>query len=138
MDDAPLLQRQCRCPISGTFGYAGVYGHRARDQNLGGRQNQIACKLFLTEDGRCRGRRRSAYASRAAFLAEAIVIGGMGRNAREMRALLIAWVNGQVRIMRYDNTFVLRHSAGNICPRVRTNWTADDQSGGQNKSQHFF
>src|SRR5262245_53378077 len=135
MDDAPLLQRQCRCPISGMFGYAGVYGHRARDQCLGRRQNQIACKLFLTDDGRCRCRHPSADASRAALLAEAVVIGGMRRSAREVPALFIARINGQIRIMRYGNTFMLWLSAGYICPRVRTNWTADDQSGGQNKSQ---
>ena len=95
-DRTPRLRRQYSCPNSERLGYSGIDRHRASDQNLGGRQNQVACKQFLPYDRRRRCRHHGAYASRAALLAEPVVIGTMRRSTREIQALLIAGINGQV------------------------------------------
>ena len=54
-----------------------------------------------------------------------------------MGALLIAGINGEVRIVRHGSTFVLRHAARHTRARVGTNRTAENQSGRQNECKQF-
>ena len=61
----------------------------------------------------------------------------MRRSTREIQALLIAGINGQVRIVRHGSTFVLRHATRHTRGRVGANRTAENQSGRQKECQQF-
>ena len=65
------------------------------------------------------------------------MIGTMRRSTREIQALLIAGINGQVRVVRHGSTFVLRHATRHTRARVGANRTAENQSGRQKECQQF-